>query len=92
MRRDSKRDTKNRLLGSVGEDECGMIRNMYITIYEIDGQSKFDAWDRVLRAGGLGGPWGLRWGGRWEGSSVWGTHVIPMADSCQCMAKTTTIL
>ena len=28
--------------------------NMYITICEIDRQSKFDAWDRVLRAGALG--------------------------------------
>ena len=27
---------------------------MYIIIYEIDCQSRFNAWDRVLRAGALG--------------------------------------
>ena len=48
---------------------------MYITICEIDHQSRFDAWDRVLRAGALGWPWGMGCGGRWEGGSGWGTHV-----------------
>ena len=51
--------------------------NMYIIICEIDHQSRFDAWDRVLRAGALGWPWGMGWGGRWEGESGWGTHVHP---------------
>ena len=46
---------------------------MYITICEIDCQSRFNAWDRVLRTGALGRPWGMGWGGRWEGE--WGTHV-----------------
>ena len=32
---------------------------MYIVICEIDHQSRFDAWDRVLRAGVLGWPWGM---------------------------------
>ena len=36
---------------------------MYITICEIDRQSRFDAWDRVLRAGALGWPWGMEGGG-----------------------------
>ena len=48
--------------------------NMYITICEIDHQSRFEAWDRVLKAGALGWPWGMGWGGRWEGGSGWGTH------------------
>ena len=48
---------------------------MYITIYEIDCQSRFDAWSRVLKASALGWPWGMGWGGRWEGGSGWGTHV-----------------
>ena len=62
---DSKRDTdvKNSLLDSVGEGEAGMIWEnsieMYITICETDRQSRFDAWDRVLRAGALGWPWGM---------------------------------
>ena len=47
--------------------------NMYITICETDRQSRFSAWDRVLRAGALGRPWGMWWGrGSW-----WGTHVHP---------------
>ena len=59
--------------------------NMYIIICETDRQSRFDAWDRVLRAGALGWPWGMGWGFRM------GNTCTPMADSYQCMAKTTTI-
>ena len=51
--------------------------NMYITICEIDHQSKFNERDRVLRTGALGWSWGMGWGGRWEGGSKWGTHVHP---------------
>ena len=80
---DSKRDTdvKNRLLDSVRECEDGMISEnsfeTYVIICEIDCQSRFDAWDRVLRVGALEWPWGMGWGGRWEGGSGWGTHVHP---------------
>ena len=59
------------------DDLRGQHWNMYIIICEIDCQSRFDAWDRVLRAGALGWPWGMGWGGRWEGGSGWGTHVHP---------------
>ena len=51
--------------------------NMYIIICEIDSQSKFDAWNRALKAGVLGQSWGMGWGGRWAGCSGWGTHVHP---------------
>ena len=34
--------------------------NMYIILCEIDCQSRFDAWDKVLRAGALGWPWGMQ--------------------------------
>jgi len=66
LNEDSKRDTevKNRLLDSVGEGKGGMIWNMYITICEIDHQSKFNAWNRALKASALGWPWGMGWGGR----------------------------
>ena len=64
---------------------------MFIIICEIDCQSRFDAWDMVLRAGTVGWLRRMGWGGRSEGASGWGKHVHPMADSCQCMAKTTTI-
>ena len=32
---------------------------MYIIICEIDRQSRFDAWDKVLKAGALGWLWGI---------------------------------
>ena len=51
--------------------------NMYITICEIDDQSKFDAWIRAIKASALGQPWGMGWRGRWVGGSGWGTHVHP---------------
>ena len=37
---------------------------MYIIICETDGQSRFDAWDRVLGAGTLRWLWGIGWGGK----------------------------
>ena len=51
--------------------------NMYITICEMNRQSRFDAWYRVLGAGAHGWPRRMVWGGRWQGSSGWGTHVHP---------------
>ena len=48
---------------------------MYITICEIDHQSKFDATNRALKAVALAQPREMEWGGSWEGSSEWGTHV-----------------
>ena len=66
--------------------------NMYIIIYETDRQFRFDAWDRVLSAGTLGWLWGMGGRGRWEGGFRMGNTCTPMADSCQCMTKTTTIL
>ena len=65
---------------------------MYITINEIDGQSKFDARNRALKAGALGQPRGVEWGGRWKGGLRQGDTCTTVADSCQCMAKTTAIL
>ena len=58
---------------------------MYITICEIDHQSKFNA--------GCSGPvhWDDPEGGDGEGGRR-GDTCMPVADSCQCMAKTTTIL
>ena len=60
--------------------------NMYIIICEMDHQSRFDAWDRVLGAGALGWPRGMGW---WEmgGGFRMGNTCTPVADSCQCMAQ-----
>ena len=94
-------------MDSVGEGRGGTIWEngieTCITICEIDHQSRFDAWDQVLRAGALGWPRGMGWGGRWEGDSGCGTHVwvwwmgmgmgypwvstMGMVDPCQHMAK-----
>ena len=46
--------------------------------------------ETVLEASALGQPRGMGWG-RWGGDLGCGTHVH-MADSCQCMAKTTSIV
>ena len=47
---------------------------------------------RALKSGALGQLRGMGWEGRWEVGSGWGDTYTPMADSCWCMAKTTTIL
>ena len=41
---------------------------MYITTCEIDDQSKFDAWNRALKAGALGQPEG--WDGEGGGRGI----------------------
>ena len=65
---------------------------MYITICKIDDQCKFDALSRADKAGALGQPRGMESGGRQAGGHLgWGTRA-PVTDSCQRMAKTTTIL
>ena len=51
--------------------------NMYIIICEMNHQSRFNEWDRVLGAGALWWHRGMVWGERCEGSSGWGTHVHP---------------
>ena len=51
--------------------------NMNITMCKIDHQSKFDAWNKALKAGALGQPWGMGWGGKREGVSGRRTHVHP---------------
>ena len=61
----------------VGWFERIALKHVYIIICEIDRQSRFNAWDRVLKAGALGWPWGMGWGGRWEVGSGWGKHVHP---------------
>ena len=65
--------------------------NMYIAMCETDCQSRVDARNRARKASALGQPWGMGWGGRWEGGFRMGDTCTPMAYSCQCMAKTTTV-
>ena len=50
---------------------------MYITIWIIYDQCKFDVWSGALKTGALGPPRGTGWGGRWEGVQDCGTHVHP---------------
>ena len=70
-----------------GWDDLGEWHwNMYIIICEMNCQSRFDAWDRVLGAGALGWPRGMGWEGGGRGFRM-GNTCIPVADSYQCMAK-----
>ena len=58
-----------------GWDDLGEWHwNMYIIICETDLQSKFNAWNRAVKASVLGQQRGMGWGGRGEGGSGWGTH------------------
>ena len=64
---------------------------MYITICEMDCQSRFDAREGVLGLVHWDDPEG--WDGEGGGRGVQdGYPCTPMADSCQCMAKPTIIL
>ena len=65
---------------------------MYIAICEIAHQSKFNALNRALQVGALGQPRGMGWGKEVGGGFGMGDTGTPVADSCQCMAKTTTVL
>ena len=47
---------------------------------------------RALKAGALGEPGGMGWGGAGVGDSGLGDTRAPVADSCQCVAKTSTVL
>ena len=61
-----------------GWDDLGeWYWNMYTIIYEMNCQSKFDAWYWMLGAGALGWPRGMVQEGRWEGGSGWEAHVHP---------------
>ena len=93
-----KRDTdvQNRILESVGEGEGGMFRGNSIEtcILSRVKQITSPGWmhETSAQAWCMGRPRGIGWRGRWEGGSGWGNTCKSMTDSCQCMAKTTTIL
>ena len=84
------------LLDSMGEGKGGMIwekqhRNMYIIKCETDHQSRLDAWYKCSGLVHWDDPEG--WDGEGGRRGVQdGNTCKSMADSCQCMAKTTTIL
>ena len=65
---------------------CG---NMYIIKGETDHQPRLDAWDKCLGLVHWEDPEGS--GGEGGGMGM-GKTCKSMGDSCQCMAKTTTIL
>ena len=88
-----KRDTdvQNRLLDSVREGEGGMFRenNIETSILSRVKQVTSPGWMHETSAQGwcTGRPRGMGWRGRRMGNTC-----KSMTDSCQCMAKTTTIL
>ena len=95
---DRKRDTdeQNRLLDSVGEREGGMFRENSIKTCVLSGVKHITSpgWMHETSAGGWCPGKTQRDGvGREAGGGiVMGNTCKSIADSCQCMAKTTTIL
>ena len=92
-----KRDTgvRNRLLDSVGEGEDGMFRENSIetSILSRVKQITNPGWTHETSAQGwCTGKTQRDRVGREVGGGIWmGNTCKSMADSCQCMAKTTTI-
>ena len=66
--------------------------NIYITIFKIDGQGKFNEWSRAPKDSAWGQPREIRWGGKRERVQDVGDTYIPVANSCWCMTKIITIL
>ena len=95
---DSKRDTdvQNRLLDSVGEGKGGMFRENSIEtcILSMVKQITSQGWMHETSARTWCTGMTLRDGMGKEvgGGFRIGNTCTPMADSCQCMAKTTTVL
>ena len=95
---DSKRDTdvKNRLLDSVEEGKGGMIWENGIETFIISYVKRIASPVSMHDTGCLGlVHWGdpEGWNGEGGGRGFrMGNICTPMADSCQCMSKTTTIL
>ena len=93
--RDSKRDTDvSSLLDSVGEGEGGMVWDNGIETCVISYMKRIASPGSMHETGYSGlvhwdDPEG--WDGEGVGFRRGNTHT-PMADSCQCMAKTSTIL
>ena len=93
-----KRDTdiQNRLLDSVGEDEGGMFRENSVEtcILSRVKQITSPGWMHETSARGwCTGKTQREWVEREVGEGIgMGNTCKSMADSCQCMAKTTTIL
>ena len=95
---DSRRDTdvQNRLLDSMGEGKGGMIgeNSTETCILSSVKQIASPGWMHEISAQGWCTGMTLRDGvGREVGDGFrMGDTCAPMADSCQCMAKTTTVL
>ena len=89
-------DVQNRHLDSVGQGEGGMFWENGIETGILSGvkqiTSQVGCMRQVLRAGALGRLRGMGWGERWERGICMGNTCKSMGDSCQCMAKNTTIL
>ena len=74
--------------GKSGDDLGEWHWNMYIIICEMNRQSRFNAWYRMLGPGALGWPRRMVWYGREVGEGFrMGNTCTPMADPRQWMAK-----
>ena len=83
-------DIKNRLFDSVGKGENGMISENSIKTCILSSvkQIASSGWMHETNVWG----WCTRMGREVRGGFRMGNTYKSMADSCQCMAKTTTIL
>ena len=90
------RDVKNRLWGSVGEGEGGMIYENSIETCILPYVKQITSPGSMHETGSSGLCTGTTQrdgiGREVGGGFRMGDTRTPMADSCQCMAKTTTIL
>ena len=95
---DSKRDTEvnNRLLDSVGEVEGGMIwkQNIETCIYHMWNRWPVNVWcmKQSTQSQCTGTIQRDGTGREVRGAFGMGGHMYTVADSCQCMAKPSTIL
>ena len=89
-------DIQNRILDSVGEDEGGMLRENSIETYILSKVKQITSpgWMHETSAWAwCTGKTQRNWVEREVGGGIgMGNTCKSMADSCQCMTKTTTIL
>ena len=95
MRQQKRHRCKEQTFGLSGDGEGGVILQNSIetcTLSYVKQMTSRSLMHETLEVGALGQPGGMGWGGRCKGDSGQGNTFTPVADSCQCTAKTMTIL
>ena len=96
VRQQKRQDVKNRLLDSVGEGEGGMIERIALKHVYYHMRNRSPVQVRCMRQGAQGRCTGMTLrdgiGRELRGGFRMRNTCTPMADSCGCVTKTTTIL